>query len=160
MSIQNNINAPNPLIWTSFTTTISAQTTAPTLGTGGSITSYYLQHGKRLFISLNVSNPAVGSSGDGIYSLNLPPGYTIDSTAAPVGSGYAFASCLGPVYVVANRHGVGSSFPLGTTSYYLYLYNSAPYSGGPFVLSYYWASSWYSAGQTFVISANLSIPIL
>jgi hypothetical protein len=86
VKIHNEINHQLSRTWTPFTTTITAVTTNPTLPKAGSykIQSYYLKFGKILYVFMIYSQSALGVTGSGIYLFNIPPGFTINTTIAPV----------------------------------------------------------------------------
>lgn len=83
--------------WASYTGFLSAVTTAPTLGTGGTSLGRWRRVGDSMELHWGFNQTAAGSAGSGVYLLLLPTGYTIDLTKAPdnhavfddeIGSGY------------------------------------------------------------------------
>jgi len=83
MAQQNITNSPNPSIWTSYTSTITATTTNPTLGSGFVLTSSYLQNGKSLNVALTFYQLNPGTAGSGNYLFSLPSGFTINNSIVP-----------------------------------------------------------------------------
>jgi hypothetical protein len=156
MALQNIINGANPSVWTSFTTTITATTTSPTLGSGTVLTSAYLQIGKLLYIVMNLSQTSAGVAGSGTYLFSIPSGFTINtaisgtsSTASPY-SFPVFGSCTA-------TFGTGSFVNGGvivrdSTHYILAASNAGA--------SYYITDAYYSlVNSPLTYSASLMIPI-
>lgn len=90
--------------WTSFTPTLTAATTSPTLGTGSSQSGGWTRAGKtvegRAEIVFGTSGVAAGS---GLYTLLLPTAALAADVAsgAVVGSGVFFDSSAGRFYLYA-----------------------------------------------------------
>lgn len=63
--------------WVSYTPTIGATTTAPSLGTN-TISAFYRRVGDSLEIRMSITSSG-GSGGSGTYLVPIPGGFTIDS---------------------------------------------------------------------------------
>lgn len=67
--------------WTSFTPTLKAGSSDPTLGTGGSATGRYLQIGKLLKVQYRFAfGTASAAQGSGEYYIAMPGGFSLDTT--------------------------------------------------------------------------------
>jgi len=157
-SFQNNINSPNPSVWTPFTTAVTAVTTNPTFGSGSTFTSFYLQNGKFLFLNITINNASAGASpGAGLYLLNIPSAFTINMTIAPFSSDLCTGP-LGPTVIYSSTFGSGPgmSFTYDSTHYYMMLYKG--YQGQTYTYGFY-QPGWYDTTNPSVLSANLTIPI-
>jgi hypothetical protein len=82
------IAGPYPGVWTSYTPTITAPTTSPTLPTTNILNAMYSVQGKTLFINFNLSYAAQAgaTAGTGTYNFSIPAGYVIDTTKALIPS--------------------------------------------------------------------------
>jgi len=161
MSQQNITNSPNPSIWTSFTTTISGTSTAPTPGSGATLTSYYLQMGKMLFINMNFSQINAGSAGSGYYLFNLPTGFSINTSVSgvlSVGSPYSYPSAGSCIATLGNNsYDTGSVLVHSSSFYALALYNASLNSS--FIIGNV-GSGYYILGNAIVTySATAMLPI-
>ena len=143
--------------WISFTTTITATTTNPTLGTHSTY-SFYMQIGKTLFISYVLSMTSAGTTaGNGNYLFNLPPGfvlstlYTFPSTSSNVGSVLGSAHC--DRSGVANGNGCCQAYD--TTHYNICVASQGQQNTYPISSNYFNTTP----GSTQTYSANLIIPL-
>lgn len=69
--------------WTSYTPTVSATTTAPTSGTGVTVTAYWKRNGNTCNLKYAIylpTNPPGGTAGSGKYLFPPPTGITLNST--------------------------------------------------------------------------------
>lgn len=94
-------------VWQSYTPTIGAVTTAPTLGTTTVRTARYQVIGKTMFLSMQINTSAAGTAGTGTYLFPLPAGYQFrtpdTSDRLVVGSGFVRADAVRMnCYVVAH----------------------------------------------------------
>lgn len=116
--------------WKSYTPTIGATTTAPTVATTKTLKGLYKVIGKTLF--LNFTYYAASNTGavigSGVYTFSLPTGYTINTSLASLPStigtaSYAGAdgSTLGFGTAGATSYGQCVVVPLSTTTVGLYL---------------------------------------
>jgi len=82
------INVPNVTDWTTYSLTIGATTTAPTLGTNTS-SAQWRRVGDSMEIVYSYAQTATGSanSGSGSYLFPIPVGYTIDTTKITASTG-------------------------------------------------------------------------
>jgi hypothetical protein len=120
--IQNLVNTSFDIKWTSFTTNILASVTNPT-GLTGTATSYYMQIGKVLFIKYQYRQTAAAATpGSGFYIFNLPPGFTINTTVAPLYVSLTNFCSVGNSTINLNGTSQLSAFgvcvPYNTTSQY------------------------------------------
>lgn len=125
--------------FTSYTPTLTATTTSPTLGTGSSATGYYRQIGRMVFGYLEIAFGSSGASaGSGYYGMLLPVepvnrtqpvgvGFAVDSSdnARAIAATAAFAPSLWAtstrkaVIVITNPAGSGfltSANPVGAAA--------------------------------------------
>jgi hypothetical protein len=151
---QNSINGANPSSWTPFTTTITADTTNPTIGSTSTITSYYWLTGKMLSIQLSFTADGTGTNGSGTYLFNLPAGYTINTTVCPSIIGSPLGG-FGPCFLWLNggNYGIGNAFNYNGTLYYIILYATSITAPNAY------SSGWYGMSSAFNLTANLNIPI-
>lgn len=68
-----------PSVWTAFTPTIGAITSAPTQGSGATKEARWRRIGDSMEINFNYNQSNAGSGGTGNYLFPLPSGFTIDS---------------------------------------------------------------------------------
>lgn len=82
---QNIINGANPTIWTSFTTTVtfSVPTSGQTIPSSQVNTSYYLQMGAILYVSMLCTQNNTSNNTGTSYLFNLPSQFTADTTVVP-----------------------------------------------------------------------------
>jgi hypothetical protein len=75
--------------WQSYTPTIDATISGPTLPTTKWLYGKYYLFGKKmtLIFNLGYSSTAGGANGNGGYLIKMPTGYTIDTNVSPVGTG-------------------------------------------------------------------------
>lgn len=83
----------------SYTMTVGATTTAPTMGTAGAITNSWERHNQNMLIRFRYSQTsASGNDGSGSYLYPIPSGYTINTSlvtcSASVSSSF-FTSSIG-----------------------------------------------------------------
>jgi len=92
--------------WTSYTPTISATTTAPTLATTKTLIARYKVVGKSLHLAFTyfAAGTAGVNAGSGTYLFNLPNGFTINTSVAPP------PSSLTAQYTCATGSTVGAGF--------------------------------------------------
>jgi len=120
-----------------------------------------MQDGKMLSINMLFYNAAVGSDGSGIYLMNIPSGFTINTTVAPVYDGTNLLGNLGNVFcklIGYNDLGTGTAFVYDSTHYYLAMY------GGNYVQAILFGVSpggrfSMGGGYTYHVSVNILIPI-
>ena len=121
---QNTINSPTSSSgWTSFTTIIDCNPTAPTPGTIVQNVSYYLQFGNILYISYTFAQSTAGTAGSGpAYLFNMPTGFTINTTIAPIYITQYNTSHIGTCWGAFNPGGwvfTGVAVPANTNLYCL-----------------------------------------
>jgi len=147
-----NPSAYNPGTWFSYTPTI----TGLVLGSA-TLTSYYMQIGKVLFIQMSLKGGAGSSAGSGTYIWSLPTGFTINLSIAPVAilasPSTGFFPSLGnaTAYLPNVTSGVGCGSPASATTYYLFISN--PNHNAVSNVN-------YSFGSTSTFTANLQIPLV
>jgi hypothetical protein len=91
--------------WRSFSLTIGATTSAPTLGTIAVNEARWRRDGDVMEIYYSVAQTTTGSSGTGTYLFPLPSGYSIDTAKVTPDTGGKRAN-LGHGYVYAGTGGV------------------------------------------------------
>lgn len=143
--------------WTSFTTTITA-TANPTLGAGSTITSYYLQFGKLLYLMMRFNNVSItgATAGTGIYSFNLPSGFSINSSIAKTNPYSVLGSTKAWQPSTPSNQGIGVAAVIADfTHYSILMYNTSA------ALCNFISDSWYSVANPvlYTYSAELCIPI-
>ena len=76
------------LTWQSYTPTVSGSVSNPTLPTSATSYGKYFVHDKKmtLLCSLGWNNSTGSLSGSGTYLINMPGGYSIDTTLVPSGT--------------------------------------------------------------------------
>jgi hypothetical protein len=111
--------------WTSYTPSLTADTTNPTLGAGSSVMGRYVRIGRTIIGKANVTFGSSGTNaGSGFYSLSAPvaPAANSDGFTAVVGSGYAYNGALFHITVFQDngvqsfRMGVASGIIAGNTT--------------------------------------------
>lgn len=134
--------------WVSYTGFLSAVTTPPTLGTGGTSLGTWRRVGDSMELHWGFNQTAAGSAGTGVYLLLLPTGYTIDLLKTPdnhsvfddeIGTGYM---SIGGVEYKAVVY-VHSSTQLRVD-----LFTAATATG-----------SWSAAAQSFGANANYRVAL-
>ncbi len=130
MSVNNQINSPtNSMGWTSFTTSITATTTTPTLGTIVVNNSYYLQMGKTLYIKYNFYQTVPGTAGSGTYLFNIPAGFSINTVIeSPTG---IYPSIGSGTIAIQNFTGILVPYVYDVTHYALLAYASTTTNVSP-----------------------------
>lgn len=83
---------------TSYTPTLTATTTPPTLGTGSTVSGRYVQLGKLVWFQALIVFGTSASAGSGIYSISYP--VAADGSNFPIGSGWLVDSNTSNEYVV------------------------------------------------------------
>ena len=79
--------------WVAYTATVTAATTAPTLGTGSTNTGYYAQVGKVVTARFKVLFGASGvAAGTGVYYVALPVAAASTQVGITAGNGYGYDS--------------------------------------------------------------------
>lgn len=147
----NRINSlTSSLGWTYFTTTITATITNPTIGSGTTQKSYYLQQGKSLHIlfSLN-NNVSTSTAGNGTYLFSIPPLFSIDTSIVSSSA----QTPLGSAFVDGVGLGICQFFD--STHYYMRIWSDTV-NGSMFPAS----STFYSLNTTSNYSSTLIVPIL
>ncbi|MBX9733341.1 MAG: hypothetical protein K2X37_04710, partial [Chitinophagaceae bacterium] len=125
MAGNNQINSiTNSYGWTYFSTIITSTGSYPTLGSGSTIQSYYLQQGKLLLLTLSITGVLSGSTnGTGTYLFNLPSGFTINNSIVtfPLSN---FSLGSSSTYSQSNNDfGTGIALANDVTHYALYVYS-------------------------------------
>lgn len=143
--------------WISFTTTITATITSPTLGTNTAY-SFYAQVGKILFVSYQITMTSAGTTGgNGNYLFNLPPGfvfstlYTFPNTSSNVGSALGSAFC----HRTGTANGNGYCAAYDITHYNICVASTGQQNAYP--ISYTYFNTTPAFDQSY--SANLIIPL-
>lgn len=67
-------------VWTPYTLSITASTTAPTEGSGATKSAVWRRVGDSMEIHFEYKQSASGTAGSGTYLFPIPTGYTIDSS--------------------------------------------------------------------------------
>lgn len=99
--------------WTAYTPALTAATTSPTLGTGGTITGNYLQTGKTVKCRGQILFGTSPSAGSGAYMISLPAA-AVGSLIMFNGTTLIFDSSANSGYMPFAMSGGGSG--PGTTS--------------------------------------------
>jgi len=73
--------------WISYTPTIGATTTPPTLGTGASMQAAYRRIGDSMQIAITYTQTGGGSVGSGTYLFPLPGSFTMDTNKISLSAG-------------------------------------------------------------------------
>lgn len=90
------IEGGSALTYASFSPTLTATTTSPTLGTGGSVTGRYFQSGKHVVGDVVVQFGTSGAAaGTGTYLVSLPVAASTALGFAVMGSAYAYRNSGG-----------------------------------------------------------------
>lgn len=89
--------------WQSYTLTVGASTTAPTLGTVVVNQARWARKGQNMLIMYTLSQSSAGTAGSGTYRFPLPSGYTIDSSVVNIDANGTNATNLGNAWM--NRVG-------------------------------------------------------
>lgn len=110
--------------WTSYSPTLSADTTNPNLGSTGTTEGYYVQLGKTVVVKARATFGGTGiTNGSGNYRMSLPFAAKTDSgplgTARMPAGGYAYDASSGVTYTVSWRVSSGNALVVG------FLYNTA-----------------------------------
>jgi hypothetical protein len=110
-SVTITSTATNLTTWSSYTPTISATTTSPTLPTVHSIFGKYAVQGglMTLMFSLSYESSAGAAAGDGTYKISLPPGFAT-TLAAGTAPKYADGSHVGMSALLADVAGSGGGW--------------------------------------------------
>lgn len=129
---------------TTYTPTLTASTTNPSIGTGSAIGTYSIL-GKTMFGQFYIQFGSGGSSGSGSFQIGLPPGFTYTNISgyAPAGSFGATGAGSPASYIMGLLRQGGASF-----NYLNAYWNSSPavaatISGSTFA----WASGMNIAGN-------------
>lgn len=115
--------------WQSYSLTIGATTTPPTLGTITTNAAKWRRVGDSMEINYQFyqSSPiGSGANGSGVYLFPIPSGYTIDSTKVGIASDINTASTVGisTGYSVATSSVEGSVYPYNSTNLVIALGNA------------------------------------
>ena len=114
--------------FTSYTPSLTASTTNPTLGTGSTQTGYYVQIGKLVIYNFLIFFGSSGvAAGTGDYYVSVPVNITSANGSAVVGNGYLYDSSVvkyqpvnyrpsGQTKVYPEYGNIQSSAAYGTTS--------------------------------------------
>lgn len=151
--------------WESYTPTITATLTSPSLPSVYSITGKYVVQDKLMTVLFNYAgNSSAGAtSGDGTYIVSLPSTKQVDSSVASFGTSaqnYADGTPVGVASLLYSEAGSGGAWtviPASTTS--VILTGQDPTNGsGPAL----WGSSKYPLGSTgpFRVAFVATIPIV
>ncbi|MDP1614444.1 MAG: hypothetical protein Q8L68_01465 [Methylococcales bacterium] len=144
--------------WTSFTTSITAVTTNPSLTITSSQSSYF-QFGKQLFLIFQVYIASASPSrGNGVYLFNIPPGFTINTSIVRLVNNTATLGAVGGRDTNNGDNYLGRASAFDSTKYSMFIYDRATTADGS---TYYISSSSMSAftASPIVLSSNLTIPI-
>lgn len=98
------VEGGSSLTYTTYTPTLTAATTNPTLGTGATATGRYYTDGKHVEGDVNIIFGSSLSAGSGSYRISLPVNNANDGTFFPL---------LGSVELV---NGAGTAFAVGVAS--------------------------------------------
>jgi hypothetical protein len=102
-----------PAAWTSFTPTLTAATTNPTLGTGSSATGAYAQIGKIVFYRFRIIFGSSGvNAGSGEYRVSVP----VAANSVAVGHGALAVSTVAFLYDSSANVNWTTVFPSFITS--------------------------------------------
>lgn len=156
MAINNIVNTPTSSSgWTSFISTITAST-PPTIGAGSSITSYYLQIGKILYVTFAFTNAGTGTNGVGTYLVNIPSGFTMNSSIVSFSNPEStLGTCRISNQVAGPDYAIGVVLAQSATQYRIVVNSSS--SGA----ENYWSSTFFNfvTANNFCVSAMMRIPI-
>jgi hypothetical protein len=105
--------------WQSYSLTVDASTTAPTLGTVVVNQARWARKGSNMLITYTLSQSTAGTTGTGVYRFPLPAGYTIDSSVANIDANGTNSTNFGNAWM--NRAGgpldaAGYVVPLTSTT--------------------------------------------
>ena len=163
-SITIDSTLPGNSTWQSYTPTIGATTTAPNLPTSRNLYGKYVVQCKMLSLMFSLSwNSSAGSTaGSGTYTISLPPGFSIDTTAATLGTAptYISGTPVGVASLIADIVGTGGGWavvPNAATTLVLIGQNPASNSQ-PLP----WGSSNFYMGQSseFRLAFTVTIPVV
>lgn len=137
--------------WVSYTPTLGATTTPPTLGTN-TLKSQWRRTGSSIDLDFTLKQTGAGSAGSGTYLIPLPTGFTINTTNLILGTQNTKDGS------VVGYGSVGTSGAEGVCAVKIYsttqLYLEILYTGGT---AAYWGSSAFSTSQTTLnISFNVT----
>lgn len=155
---------PGDASWTSYTPTIYATETAPTLPSSHNLHGRYVVQGKMMTLMFNFSgaSSAGSSAGSGAYAVSIPPGFAINTSIAPTGSypSYLDGAPLAVASLTADLAGAGGAWaviPSSTTTLALVGQNPSS-SSQPLV----WGSDNFYIGQSeeYRVSFIATIPVV
>lgn len=152
--------------WESFPLNITADTTNGSLGTASSSVCVYRRVGSNMEVYINWAGSTGGSPGSGVYRINLPLGYTIDTSklrtavvnyvavvgTAVINGGNPIAMTMSTVVNLEDTDPVSWVRVLGSTydgSSPNYLYGAMTFYG----------SNYIGLENTINISLKFSVPI-
>lgn len=149
----------------SYTPVITGAVTNPTPPEGTNLVGTYVVQGKTMTLNFNLSCAVTtgASAGSGIYTISMPPGYTIDTNYASLGTSgqsYNDGSPLGMSVLLADIAGAGGAWaviPASTTQLVLIGQNPAVATG-----TLVWGSANFPLGAAtnYRVSFIASIPVV
>jgi hypothetical protein len=98
--------------WRSYPVTITASTTNPSLGTTTLNQAFWRRVGDSMEIVYDLQQTSAGSAGSGTYLINLPSGYTIDSSKININSSH-HGSYVGNFSITNNADELSASAIIG-----------------------------------------------
>jgi hypothetical protein len=150
--------------WSSYTPSIGATTTNPTLPTSKNLYGKYSSQGKvlTLIFSFSGASSTGAAAGSGDYTISLPAGYTIDTNVVTLGatSPYLNGTSVGTATLQTDTAGSGGAWSVvPRTNQALVLVGQNPSSSSqPLV----WGSSQFPIGSAgeYRISFVATIPVI
>lgn len=118
----------NDCAWQSYTPTLGSYSgTAPTMGSGGTVSALYRVVGKTLQIKYTSNQTNAGTAGTGHYTVSIPSGFSINTTLVTIpadlattqGSNTRVASPplgSGMAYVNSTAVGIVLAYPTSSTT--------------------------------------------
>jgi hypothetical protein len=151
--------------WGSYTPVVTGAVTNPTPPEGTNLVGTYVVQGKTMTLNFNLSCAVTtgAGAGSGIYTISMPPGYTIDTNYAALGTSgqsYNDGSPLGMSVLLADIAGTGGAWaviPVSTTGLVLIGQNPAVATG-----TLVWGSANFPLGvaTNYRVSFIASIPVV
>jgi hypothetical protein len=83
---RRSLAVPAATPWKSYVPVIAATTTAPTKGSGFTLSGRWRQLGDTLEVRIEYQHDNAGAAGNGEYLFSLPPGYVVDSNKITIDS--------------------------------------------------------------------------
>jgi hypothetical protein len=110
-----------PKVWTAFTMSVGASTSAPTKGTSGQDLAFWMRDGDSMEIKYNYYHTVAGTAGTGTYLYTIPNSLIIDTTKHPVSTSAIQGFCgQSETKFDPNNPYWGSVFAYNTTNLALY----------------------------------------